>query len=51
MLSSIWNFFHLPPIGAEMALHIDLASAFIAMLALIFSIWTWRHQTRIRIAT
>ncbi len=39
---------HLPPIGHETGLHIDLASAAIALLALLFSIWTWRHQDRVR---
>ena len=42
------SLFGLPPVGPETALHIDLASAIIALFALIFSIWTWRHQTRLR---
>jgi hypothetical protein len=49
LLNRIWAWLNLPPVGHETALHIDLATAFIALLALIFSIWTWRHQTRISI--
>ena len=44
---NIWSWF--PPLSHETALHIDLATAFIALLALAFSIWTWRHQTRLSI--
>jgi len=39
---------HLPPLDEHTALHIDLASAFIALLALAFSIYAWRHQNRVR---
>jgi hypothetical protein len=45
----MWSWLGLPPVGHETALHIDLATALIALLALIFSIWTWRHQTRMSI--
>jgi hypothetical protein len=44
----IWNWLHLPPLAGETALHIDLASALIALLALGFSIYTWWHQGRMR---
>ena len=49
VVNNIWSHLGLPPIGNETALHIDLATAFIALLALAFSIWTWRHQTRLSI--
>jgi hypothetical protein len=38
----------LPPAGHETALHFDLASAFIAFLALAFSVYTFFHQRRLR---
>jgi hypothetical protein len=41
----------LPHLGAETGVHIDLATAFIALLALAVSIWTWRHQTRLAVET
>jgi hypothetical protein len=47
-MDDVWHFLHLPPLAGETALHIDLASALIALLALLFSFWTWRHQNRLR---
>ena len=47
-IDDLWSFLHLPPPGHETALHVDLASAFIALLALIFSLYTWRHQRKIQ---
>jgi hypothetical protein len=46
-MSRFLTWLGLPPLGSDTALHIDLATALIALLALIFSIWTWRHQTRL----
>jgi hypothetical protein len=46
--AQFWGFMHLPPIGNETELHLDLASAAIALLALAFSIYTWRHQKKMR---
>jgi len=39
---------HLPPIGTETVPHIDIASAALALLALVFSVYTFFHQRRIR---
>lgn len=43
------NALHLPPIGTETVPHIDIASAALALLALIFSVYTFFHQRRIRL--
>jgi hypothetical protein len=48
MWDHIRGLLDLPPIGKETALHIDLASAAIALLALAFSIYTWWHQKKMR---
>jgi hypothetical protein len=44
----LWYFTRLPPFGNQTELHLDLASAAIALLALAFSIYTWRHQKKMR---
>jgi hypothetical protein len=49
VMNRLWSWLSLPPVSHETALHIDLATALIALIALIFSIWTWRHQTRISV--
>jgi hypothetical protein len=41
----------IPALAKEISLQIDLAAAMIAVIALIFSIWSFRHQRSISIET
>jgi hypothetical protein len=49
VLNRILELLGLPKLGLETAPHLDLATGLIALIALIFSIWTWRHQTRMSV--